>query len=749
MATILEVDTTADQNDGSADNGLSLRDAILIANANPDTEYEIHLQGGETYRLTENGNTGVAGDLDIGVTGDLDISSRNNVLYIGAFDGEKATIDASGLLNSDRVFNVLDEGALSLQNVFVTGGNPSGDGGGVKVESNGFLDLYNASVQNNSALSGGGIENNREGIVILRNGSTISNNSALADGGGISNNGFLKTIDSTISNNTVADDLSSSSGGGISNSNTLTLINTTVSNNSSRNGGGISSSGNPIVGASVALVNTTISGNSAKFSGGGIYNINESIVNSVNSTITDNKITVGNFVNSDFTGGGGILNYQGTVNLRNTIVAGNFDTIPSSTSRNLRPDLSGSFNGNNYNLIGNLEGASGTVGTGTDIVDPNPQLSSLQDNGGDILTYTLLDGSPAIDAGSNDLIATDTEDLDGDGDTTELIPFDARGVARIAGDAVDIGAVEANSEPVESVFISIEDVTVTEGNSDTTEAIFTVTLDKAASDTVTVEYGTADDTATADSDYTASNGTLEFAPGETAKTIAVEISGDAEVEEDETFFVNLTSATNATIDDGEGLATILNDDDSGTDSQPQITFASLGDDGIEIPANANSAIVFTGASDDRIETNLPFSPAVDRFYGGSGIDVIIGGINDRLFGGEGNDILSSQETGNRLYGGEGDDELFAGQGNNLLIGGEGNDLISILNDRLPEPVDRVADFTQGEDVIVLKGFELGFDDLNLRQENGDTVINALERDLVILLGINSNNLAVEDFVFSS
>lgn len=747
MATILQVDTTADQNDGSAENGLSLRDAILIANANPDTEYEIHLQGGETYKLTANGNTGVEGDLDIGITGDLDISSRNNVLYIGAFDGEKATIDASGLLNSDRVFNVLDGGTLSLQNVIVTGGNPSGDGGGVKVESNGFLDLYNTNVQNNSALSGGGIENNSEGTVVLRNGSTVSNNNASALGGGISNSGSLKTVNSTIANNTVADDLSFSGGGGIYNSGTLTLINTTVSGNTSRKGGGIYSSGNAIVGASVALVNTTIGDNSAKFSGGGIHNTGESIINTFNSTITNNTITVGSDI---LAGGGGIFNFdRGSVNLKNTIVVGNFDTISSFTFRSIAPDLSGSFNGNNNNLIGDLQGSSGTVGTGTDIVDPNPQLSPLQDNGGDILTYALLDGSPAIDAGSNDLIATDTEDLDGDGDTTELIPFDARGVARIAGDAVDIGAVEANSEPVESVFISIEDVAVTEGNSDTTEAIFTVTLDKAATDTVTVEYSTADDTATADSDYTASNGTLEFAPGETEKTISVEISGDAEVEEDETFFVNLTSATNAKIKDGEGLGTILNDDDSGTNSQPNITFASLDDDGIEIPASDNPTIVFTGASDDEIETTLPFSPAVDRFYGGSGIDVIIGGINDRLFGGEGNDTLSSQETGNRLYGGEGDDELFAGQGNDLLIGGQGSDRFFILNEELPESANRVADFTQGEDLIALQGFELGFANLNLRQKDENTVIKALDKELAILLGINSDSLTADDFLFSS
>lgn len=736
MATILEVDTTADQNDGSAENGLSLRDAILIANANPDTEYEIHLQGGEIYKLTSNGT-----NEDFGRTGDLDISNRNNLLYIGAFNGEEATIDASGLLNSDRIFHVLDEGALSLQNVVVTGGLTNVSGGGIRVNFTGFLDLYNTTVSRNrasgSGSDGGGIWN--EGLLYLRQGSAVSNNradgSSSQDGGGIYNDpdGTVIVVDSTINNNT-----GGVYGGGISNSGSLTLIDTTVSGNSAGNGGGIRNSG------SGAFVNTTISGNNATNSsgdGGGIFNFDT--INFFNSTVTNN--TAGDE-------GGGVFSSGGIVNLKNTIVAGNNSTSNEGSDF---ASFGAVFNGNNYNLIGNpnvysiVSSGTSTIGTGTDIVVPNPKLGPLQDNGGLTLTHALLDGSPAIDAGSNDLIATDTEDLDGDGDTTELIPFDARGFARLAGDAVDIGATEANSEPVESVFISIEDVAVTEGNSDTTEAIFTVTLDKAASGTVTVEYATADDTATADSDYTASNGTLEFALGETTKTISVEISGDTEVEEDETFFVNLSNATNATITDNRGLGTIANDDDSETNAKPNLTFGSLGNDGIEIPATDNPTIVFTGTSDDEIETTLPFSPAVDRFYGGSGIDVIIGGINDRLFGGEGNDTLSSQETGNRLYGGEGDDELFAGQGNDLLVGGEGNDRFFILNEELPESANRVADFTQGEDLIALQGFELGFANLNLRQEDENTVINALDKDLAILLGINSDSLTADDFVFSN
>jgi hypothetical protein len=58
----------------------------------------------------------------------------------------------------------------------------------------------------------------------------------------------------------------------------------------------------------------------------------------------------------------------------------------------------------------------------------------------------------------------------------------------------------------------------------------------------------------------AASGTLTFAPGETIKTITVQIKGDKKKEADETFFVNLSGAANATMLDGQGLGTILNDD---------------------------------------------------------------------------------------------------------------------------------------------------------------------------------------------
>ncbi len=108
--------------------------------------------------------------------------------------------------------------------------------------------------------------------------------------------------------------------------------------------------------------------------------------------------------------------------------------------------------------------------------------------------------------------------------------------------------------------LSVNDVTVTEGDSGTTSATFTVTLAPASGQNVSVDYSTADGTATAPADYAATSGTLTFAPGQTTRTVTVLVAGDLLDEANETYFVNLSNPSNATIADGQGLGTITDDD---------------------------------------------------------------------------------------------------------------------------------------------------------------------------------------------
>lgn len=437
----LVVDTLLDQNDGSNINGLSLRDAILIANANPTRDYVIQLTSDSIYSLSLTGT----GDNE-SLTGDLDIATGSNIT-IKAVGTNRATIkaDFSGTA-TDRVFHVLANGKLELENVVVTGGRTTEIRGGGIFNNGGRLTLIDSVVSNNSVSGafgfgfGGGIFSH--GITDLIN-TSIRDNSASFRGGGIFventnrnplGQSIVTLIGSTVSNNSARRD-----GGGLFNSFSQLLIsNSTINNNSATSGGGVFNIGR------LDINNSTISGNSSTGSGGGLSDSSLSSRQTMtisNSTITNNTADSDNNGTGD---GGGIARISATIELKNTIVAGNFDTSNNAGTGEIRPDIFGEVTGNNHNLIGNLTGASGSIGTGTDIINAIPGLTPLQDNGGPTLTHALLPGSPAINAGNNSLVSQDIYDLDNDGDTSELVSFDqrGRGFDRIVNGTVDIGAVE-------------------------------------------------------------------------------------------------------------------------------------------------------------------------------------------------------------------------------------------------------------------------------------------------------------------
>jgi hypothetical protein len=109
--------------------------------------------------------------------------------------------------------------------------------------------------------------------------------------------------------------------------------------------------------------------------------------------------------------------------------------------------------------------------------------------------------------------------------------------------------------------LSIDDVSLPEGDSGTSDAVFTVSISGPIDRIVTVDYTTADGTATAGEDYVATSGTLVFPANSTdPQTITVQVVGDTQIEPDETFFVDLSNPTNATIDRARGSGNILNDD---------------------------------------------------------------------------------------------------------------------------------------------------------------------------------------------
>ena len=174
------------------------------------------------------------------------------------------------------------------------------------------------------------------------------------------------------------------------------------------------------------------------------------------------------------------------------------------------------------------------------------------------------------------------------GDASETIDV------TVNGDTIDEGASEAFKVVLSNAFnasigdgegigtitdddnaptVTINDVSPPEGNLLSTPFRFTVSLSNPSSSPVSVAWATADGTATAGSDYAADSGTVTFAAGSTSETVDVSVTGDTLFESNETFFVNLTSPTNATIGDAQGLGTITNDD-----SAPSFTVSDAGAD---------------------------------------------------------------------------------------------------------------------------------------------------------------------------
>ena len=109
---------------------------------------------------------------------------------------------------------------------------------------------------------------------------------------------------------------------------------------------------------------------------------------------------------------------------------------------------------------------------------------------------------------------------------------------------------------------SINDATVTEGNSGTSQLTFTVTRTLPNSSAATVDYSTAGATATSGVDFTPQSATLSFPLGTASQQVTIDVIGDRLAEADETLFVNLSNPTNATLLDAVGLGTITNDDHS-------------------------------------------------------------------------------------------------------------------------------------------------------------------------------------------
>ncbi|KAF3886436.1 MULTISPECIES: DUF4347 domain-containing protein [Nostocales] len=294
--------------------------------------------------------------------------------------------------------------------------------------------------------------------------------------------------------------------------------------------------------------------------------------------------------------------------------------------------------------------------------------------------------------------------------------------------------------------ISIDDATVSEGNT----AVFNVSLSNPSYQPITVEYSIVGETATVNSDYTATayTGTLTFNPGDIGKTISVAALVDSQFEDAETFAVKLANATNSEIKDGLGIGTIApmnaivgtpgSDRLMGTTNSDRI-LGLEGDDIIiagfgadEIDAGDGNDTVF-GDSISSV-TNATSSTS-DLIKGGNG--------SDRLYGSEGKDWLYGEAGDDLLWGNDGADEFWGGLGNDYLTGGKGNDIFVVARN---EGIDTINDFRVGEDIIRLSG-SLTFSALSMVQVLNNTIIvdNSNQKYLAILVGVQASTLTANSF----
>ena len=231
------------------------------------------------------------------------------------------------------------------------------------------------------------------------------------------------------------------------------------------------------------------------------------------------------------------------------------------------------------------EGAQGTSGNASvEVRLSNPSFQTI--------TVSFATASGSATAGT-DYVATSGVVTFNPGETLKTIPVQVNGdnideinetipvnltspVNATLGTAQGTVLIQDDDGPT----LSIGDVSVTEGNSGFTNAVFTVTLSSASVQDITVNFSTADGTAFSGVDFQRIFSNTLFIPaGATSATLTVRVFGDFAIENDETFLVNLQFASNGTIADGQGQGSIVNDDANGKLQFSSATFSATEDSG--------------------------------------------------------------------------------------------------------------------------------------------------------------------------
>jgi serine protease len=198
--------------------------------------------------------------------------------------------------------------------------------------------------------------------------------------------------------------------------------------------------------------------------------------------------------------------------------------------------------------------------------------------------------------------------------TVQLIVTDDDGASNSTSKQVTVSAPT-------TISMSIGDVSISEGASGTRNATFRISLSAASATAVSFDIATANGTASAGSDYVSRSLVGQrISAGLLSKTFYVTINGDTAVEPDETFFVNLSNASGASITDGQAVGTIVNDDGGGT--PPGTPNLSIGDVSISEGNSGNSIAVFTVSLSQAAAGNVTYNIATANGTALAGSDYV-------------------------------------------------------------------------------------------------------------------------------
>ena len=426
------------------DNRCTLREAINSANADMPLHGCTTGDGADTIVLffdSDHEMTLAGTNEDDNLTGDFDIKDDLTIRPMGSSVVE---IEADGI---DRIFHVHDGANLTLERLRLRRGNTVGFGGAIftGLEASELTLRSTVVIDSQSTLFGGGISVAGPTLIVD---SLVSGNQS-AFGGGIyaSSNSPVTLLRTEVTGNDVTSD-----GGGVHAATLLATESSISSNDAERHGGGFYWRDAGDATASY-LVNTTVAYNEAWSNGGGLYVDGDGTLGAYNATIAYNAA---DSESNDAGDGGGIFVVDGTLQLRNSIVANNADLTTSGT---VAPDCLGTVDSAGYNLFSAVDFGDCTI-TGATATDLNGSIGSPLDPGLDPCLEAPDDSNTSALLPLSDSIVVDAGNPNGcvGPDGMELVvdqvfnrrTWDGQDADQIA--RCDIGSIEDGAPSFTDIF---------------------------------------------------------------------------------------------------------------------------------------------------------------------------------------------------------------------------------------------------------------------------------------------------------